>query len=100
MELLEQLQPTDKPELMYTKRLELLKTVNSKEIPDWGHDDLGFIMHKIKSKVMKERVRVLEFMRDYDKLRTGRMSRVNFARAMDLSTLGLTKMEVERIMKV
>jgi hypothetical protein len=67
-------------------------------MPDLGEDNINSIMHKIKCKVMKERIRVLEFMKDYDKLRTGRMTRVNFARAMDVSSLGLTKMEVEKIM--
>lgn len=49
---------------------------------------------------MKERIRVLEFMRDYDKLRSGRMLKTYFARALDLCQLGLTKKEVDTLTKV
>ena len=44
--------------------------------------------------VVKERIRVLEFMKDYDKLRTGRMLKTVFERALDLSGLGLQPTEV------
>ncbi|EDO33216.1 predicted protein [Nematostella vectensis] len=98
IDFLELLQPPDKPDHMYVKRLEGLKLVNSKQMADLGEQDMETIMHKIKAKVMKERIRVLEFMRDYDKLRTGRMLRANFIRAMDMCCLDLTKREIEIIM--
>ena len=44
---------------------------------------------------MVERIRVLEFLRNYDKLRTGRMLKANFRRALDNATLGLQPSEVE-----
>ena len=50
--------------------------------------------------VVKERIRVLEFMRDYDKLRSGRMLKTCFARALDLCQLGLTKKEVDILTNV
>ena len=46
------------------------------------------------SQVSKERVRVLEFMRDYDKLRSGRISVTSFRRALDLCGFGLSQEEV------
>ena len=91
-------QPSEKPELKYIQRLEELTRVNQKVLPDLGEDDTDGIMHKIKSKVMKERIRVLEFMRDYDKLRTGRMLKTSFPRALDMCSLGLTKAETAKIM--
>ena len=47
---------------------------------------------------MKEAVRVYEFMRDYDKLRTGRMLKTSFPRAIDLCMLELTPGEVHTLM--
>ena len=44
--------------------------------------------------VSKERVRVGEFMKDYDKLKSGRVSCINFARGLDLCGFGLTPDEV------
>ena len=45
-------------------------------------------------KVCKERIRVLEFMRDYDKLRSGRISLTSFRRALDLCGFELSPPEV------
>ena len=44
--------------------------------------------------VIKERVRVLEFMKDYDKLRSGRIPATSFRRALDLCGFGLGQAEV------
>ena len=44
--------------------------------------------------VFKERVRVLEWMKDYDKLRCGRISRVCFHRALDLCRFELAESEL------
>lgn len=56
-------------------------------------------MQKIKTKVVKEAVRVYEFMKDYDKLRTGRMLKTSFPRALDLCALGLTPSEITTVME-
>ena len=56
-------------------------------------------MIKIKTKVVKEGVRVYEFMKDYDKLRTGRMLKTIFPRALDLCALGLTIDEIHTVME-
>ena len=39
-------------------------------------------------------MRVHEWMRDYDKLRSGRMSKSNFRRALDLCRFELTEAEL------
>lgn len=54
----------------------------------------------VSLQVVKERIRVLEFMRDYDKLRSGRMLKTCFARALDLCQLGLTEKEVDILTNV
>jgi Ca2+-binding EF-hand superfamily protein len=55
------------------------------------------LMIKLKTKVSRERIRVLEFMRDYDKLRTGRMLKTAFPRALDLCLFQLTQPEVDAL---
>ena len=49
---------------------------------------------------MKERMRVLEFMRDYDKLRSGRIPATSFRRALDLCGFGLGQDEVASLEKM
>ena len=44
--------------------------------------------------VFKERVRILEWLRDYDKLRSGRMVKPNFRRALDLCQFELAESEL------
>ena len=84
--------------MKYLQRLEELKLTNQKHLPDLGDDNIEKIMYKIKSRVMKERMRLSEFFKDYDKLRTGRILKTVFPRAMDLSSLKLTKVEVQQLM--
>lgn len=98
IQFLDDLQPSEKPELKYLQRLEELKLTNQKNLPDLGDDNIEKIMYKIKCRVMKERMRLSEFCKDYDKLRTGRILKTVFPRAMDLASLKLTKVEVEQLM--
>lgn len=46
------------------------------------------------SQVFKERMRILEWMKDYDKLRSARMLKVNFRRALDLCKFELRESEL------
>lgn len=50
--------------------------------------------------VSRERIRVQEFIRDYDKLRTGRMLKTTFRRALDLAHLELQASEVDILQQV
>lgn len=84
--------------MKYLQRLEELKLTNQKDLPDLGDDSIEKIMYKIRCRVMKERMRVSEFFKDYDKLRTGRILKTVFPRAMDQASLKLTKAEVEQLM--
>jgi len=46
------------------------------------------------SQVVRDRVRVHEWMRDYDKLRCGRMHKLSFRRALDLCKFELKESEM------
>ncbi|KAL9961377.1 hypothetical protein ACROYT_G030301 [Oculina patagonica] len=98
IQFLDDLQPSEKQEMKYLQRLEELKLTNKKYLPDLGDEEIEKIMYKIKCRVMKERMRLSEFFKDYDKLRTGRILKTVFPRAMDLASLKLTKVEVEQLM--
>ncbi|KAK3583614.1 hypothetical protein CHS0354_039437 [Potamilus streckersoni] len=93
---LQELQPQEPPKFMYEKRLENLRATNSrKRLPDMNPEtDLEGLLLKIQTKVSRERIRVLEFMRDYDKLRSGRMLKTSFRRALDLCRFELKESEV------
>ena len=65
---------------------------------DESKEDISDVMNKVKSKVFRESVRIHEFMKDFDKLRTGRMLKTNFPRALNISSLKLTAGDINTIM--
>nr|XP_002123656.3 uncharacterized protein LOC100183292 [Ciona intestinalis] len=81
----------------YKEHLKELQAVNAHKKPMEidALTDVQTIMNKIKIKVSKERMRVYEFMKDYDKLKTGRILMPNFKRALDLAGLELKESEVK-----
>ncbi|KAH9519717.1 hypothetical protein Btru_070724 [Bulinus truncatus] len=93
---LQDLQPSDPIPFMYVKRMEEIRKANSKKaLPEQGAlTDLESVFIKIKSKVVKERIRVYEFMKDYDKLHSGRMLKTSFRRALNLARLDLLESEM------
>lgn len=96
LEFLQELEPKEPPQFMYEKRLEELRLTNSKKtLPELNvAGDFEGVMMKIKTKVSKERLRVLEFIRDYDKLRSGRVLKTSFRRALDLCRFELKESEI------
>jgi len=93
---LQELQPVEPPKMMYVQRLEDIRRANQKpKLPEKGAaTDLESVLLKIKTKVFKDRIRIHEWMTDYDKLRTGRMKKSNFRRALDLCMFLLTESEL------
>ncbi|XP_064617922.1 uncharacterized protein LOC135482031 [Liolophura sinensis] len=93
---LQDLEPQTPRKLMYLERQETLRRVNQiKHLPELNPaTDLEQVLLKVKTKVMKERLRPLEFMRDYDKLRSGRMLKTSFRRALDLCRFELKESEI------
>lgn len=90
----------------YKKNLEkMVEYINHREsgterlLKRSGCKTVDGVIEKIKDTVMKRRVRLLEFFKDYDKLKSGRISKTNFKRALDLSGLGLNVDEIDLLAK-
>ena len=83
----------------YSQHLEDLKLANANKKPPEidNTSDFNLLMTKVKSIVAKQRMRLYEFLKDFDKLRSGRVSYVNFARALDLAHLDLKESEVKML---
>ncbi|CAG5122336.1 unnamed protein product [Candidula unifasciata] len=96
LKFLADLEPSEPIQLMYIKRIEELRKVNAKKtLPEQKPvTDLDSVLLKIKTKVCKERIRIYEFMKDYDKLRSGRMLKNLFRRALSLARLDLQESEI------
>lgn len=62
--------------------------------------DIVRILAKIKGKVVRERVRVLEFLQDFDRCNELAISRDNFKRGLDCCRFDLNEAEVETLMDV
>ncbi len=95
-DFLQDLQPQDPVKPMYEERLMEIRRANEKgKLPERDAEDhLGAILLKIKTKVFKERIRIHEWMKDYDKLRSGRMLKGQFRRALDVCQFQLNESEL------
>ncbi|KAH1021753.1 uncharacterized protein LOC109541236 isoform X1 [Dendroctonus ponderosae] len=93
--------PTDEP--LYVSFLEDMKRLNSEtpnKPPSRQEKDIVQILAKIKGKVVRERIRVLEFMKDFDRCNEQVISRINFHRGLITCGFELTRNEVETLMEV
>ncbi|XP_062506736.1 uncharacterized protein LOC134183259 [Corticium candelabrum] len=100
VKFLAEIEPTEREEPKYTeyvRTLQALQENKKRTVAQQTSVNIDELMIKIKTKVSRERIRVLEFMRDYDKLRTGRMLKTAFPRALDLCSFLLTPSEVEAL---
>lgn len=96
------LMPEYKERPKYKEHIAELMAVNANKKPPEmdASSDFDAIMTKIKSIVTRQRMRVYEFMKDYDKLHTGRMLENNFKRSLDLAGLGLKESETKILCEV
>lgn len=62
--------------------------------------DIVRILAKIKGKVVRERVRVLEFLQDFDRCNELAISRENFKRGLSCCRFDLNEAELETLMDV
>lgn len=62
--------------------------------------DIVQVMAKVKGKVVRERIRVLEFLQDFDRCNEQVISRENFKRGLSVCKLELTENEIETLMDV
>ncbi|XP_065652485.1 uncharacterized protein LOC100202524 isoform X2 [Hydra vulgaris] len=106
IKFLDELQPAEKYEHIYLKRINDLKILDKAKIVeerkdiynDERKDNIYNVMNKIRSKVFRESIRIHEFMKDFDKLRTGKMLKINFPRALNISSLRLTAYDIDTVM--
>ncbi|KAJ3202622.1 hypothetical protein HDU67_000392 [Dinochytrium kinnereticum] len=59
-----------------------------------GPEDVQMLMMKIRSKARTERIRVIDFMQDFDHLRHGKITRNEFRRALKVLYLDLSEVEL------
>lgn len=71
-----------------------------KSKPTRQERDIVQIMAKVKGKVVRERIRILDFMRDFDKCNENVILRENFKRALSTAGLGVSQAEIETLMEV
>ena len=72
-------------------------TLHSSMLPKNNNEVYPTAMNRMKTLVFKERVRVYEWMKDYDKLRSGSIPASSFRRALDLCGAGIVLVEPEII---
>ncbi|CAK9796667.1 hypothetical protein ANTQUA_LOCUS837 [Anthophora quadrimaculata] len=90
-------------EPLYNSVLQEKKKINAeKPTPEATADETNIvlILAKIKAKVVRERVRVIEFMRQYDVHNEQVIKRTEFIRGLDQLRCNLTCAEMETIVKV
>ncbi|XP_018359818.1 PREDICTED: uncharacterized protein LOC108759052 isoform X1 [Trachymyrmex cornetzi] len=94
-------QPIVEP--LYYRMLEDKKRLNAERSPSEPHEDetnIVLILAKIKAKVVRERIKVLEFMRQFDRHNQLVVSKLDFIRGLDELRCGLTTAEIDTITKL
>ncbi|XP_011302933.1 uncharacterized protein [Fopius arisanus] len=78
----------------------LLNAVKPLPIPCRDEKDIILVIGKIKAKIVRERVKVTEFLRGFDPRNELVISRSDFVRGMDQIRCNLTPTEIETLMDV
>lgn len=78
----------------FEKRPRPNKATISSELPQ----DLNDLLGRLRRKVKQQRIRVSDFMRDFDKLRHGNISKDNFRLALNMAKLPLSQAEFKLIL--
>lgn len=71
-----------------------------KKAPTRLEKDIGHVLSKIKGTVVRKRIRVMEFLRDFDRHNNQVISRVDFQRGLSNCGFELTENEVETLTDV
>ena len=61
-------------------------------------DDVQSILLKLKDQIFRRRISIYEWLRDHDKLNSGRLLKDTFKRAINLCNLDLESSEIDIIM--
>ncbi|XP_011637056.1 uncharacterized protein LOC105427136 [Pogonomyrmex barbatus] len=95
-----ELQPIVEP--LYKCMLEDKRKINAEKLPSEPHEDetnIVLILAKIKAKVVREKIKVLEFMRQFDRHNQLIIAKSDFIRSLDQLRCGLTTAEIDTITK-
>lgn len=65
-----------------------------------SEQNIVLILSKIKGKVVRERIRVLEFLRDFDKCNQQVISKEDFKKGLSNCRFDLTKNEINTLLNV
>ncbi|XP_060524821.1 uncharacterized protein LOC132701132 isoform X3 [Cylas formicarius] len=93
--------PSDEP--LYVNFLAEMKKLNAEpsgKQPTRHEKDIVRILAKIKGKVVRERIRVLEFLKDFDKHNQQVITKTNFKRALANCRFELTENELDTLLEV
>jgi hypothetical protein len=102
LEFLARLQPTIVEGAKYQQlkeELNRLNTVNSTQ-PNYESkpkQDVQSVLLKLKDQVFRRRISIYEWLRDHDKLNSGRLLKETFKRAINLCNLEIEPSEIELI---
>ncbi|XP_063718661.1 uncharacterized protein LOC134845608 isoform X2 [Symsagittifera roscoffensis] len=96
---LQELEPPEELDNKYLERMDELKLVNTmREKMELEYEaNFDRIMTRLKTYLMKKPVRVVEFMKDFDRFNNNTISKDNFIRAMDICGFQLEEPEKEII---
>ena len=97
LEFLNLLQPNKVEPRKYQDLMNELKKLNYQKDQYEANPlrDLRSILNKIKDQVFKRRVNIYEWLKDHDKLNSGRIPKETFRRAFNLCNLDVEKSEVD-----
>ncbi|XP_015588421.1 uncharacterized protein LOC107264555 [Cephus cinctus] len=100
---IEELESLPVTEPLYFSMLEEKKIINAEKLPAEPTEEetnIVTILAKIKAKIVRERVKVTQFMRPFDTLNKQVISRADFIRGLDQIRCNLTCTEMATIMEV
>ena len=101
VKFLNMIQPAEVDESKYHLLKKELAKLNSTKMGIYEPNpcnDIQSILAKIKDQVYLKRVSIYEWLRDHDKLNSGRIPRETFKRAINLCNLEILPVEVDMIM--
>ncbi|XP_072384086.1 uncharacterized protein [Diabrotica undecimpunctata] len=90
-------------EPLYKQFVEDMNKVNAprpKKTATRQEQDIVLIMAKIKGKVVRERIRIMEFLKDFDRLNSLVISEDDFKRGLSMCRLELTDNEIDTLLEV
>ncbi len=95
VKFMNELQPTIVEEPKYSKFQQELADLNANKVLEEFRPakNVQGVLKKIKDLVLKKRVRIYEWLRDHDKLNSGRLPKETFRRAFDLCNFEVKEAE-------